>query len=97
MAGVPPQTEARRQSSVHHCVGLPICADTAPTPARAEHHHPLVAVTPWLGGQVPITTVFQRLDGHALHVLEATTRPEGEYLGVCQALGITLNRGASRS
>lgn len=46
----------------------------------------------WLGGQVRVTAVFQRPDGHALHVRKAT-RPEGEHLAICQALGIDTQPG----
>lgn len=46
----------------------------------------------WLGGQVRVTAVFQRPDGHALHVRKAT-RPEGQHLEVCQTLGIDTQPG----
>ncbi len=46
----------------------------------------------WLGGQVRVTAVFQRPDGHALHVRKAT-RPEGNHLAICQALGIATQPG----
>jgi hypothetical protein len=46
----------------------------------------------WLGGQVRVTAVFQRPDGHALHVRKAT-RPEGPHLEICQALGIDTQPG----
>jgi transposase len=46
----------------------------------------------WLGNQVRITAVFQRPDGHALHVRKAS-RPEGEHLAICQALGIDTQPG----
>ncbi len=46
----------------------------------------------WLGGQARVTAVFQRPDGHALHVRKAT-RPEGEHLEICQALGIDTQPG----
>jgi len=45
-----------------------------------------------LSGQVRITAIFQRPDGHALHVRKAT-RPEGMHLEICQALGIDDNPG----
>ena len=45
-----------------------------------------------LSGQVRVTAVFQRPDGHALHVRKAT-RPEGMHLEICQALGIDDNPG----
>jgi transposase len=41
----------------------------------------------WLDGQVRVTAVFQRPDGHTLHVRKAT-RPEGRHLEVCRALEI---------
>ena len=46
----------------------------------------------WLGSQVRVTAVFQRPDGHTLHVRKAT-RPEGEHLVACQALGIDTQPG----
>jgi transposase len=46
----------------------------------------------WLGGQVRVTAVFQRPDGHALHVRKAT-RPEGRHLEICQTLGIDTQPG----
>jgi len=46
----------------------------------------------WLGTQVRVTAVFQRPDGRALHVRKAT-RPEGQQLEVCQALGIETQPG----
>jgi hypothetical protein len=46
----------------------------------------------WLGAQVRVTAVFQRPDGHALHVRKAT-RPEGRHLDICQALGIDTQPG----
>lgn len=46
----------------------------------------------WLGGQVRVTAVFQRPDGHTLHVRKAT-RPEGQHLAICQALGIDTQPG----
>ena len=49
-------------------------------------------VRQWLGGQVRVTAVFQRPDGHALHVRKAT-RPEGRQMEVCQALGIDTQPG----
>jgi len=45
-----------------------------------------------LSGQVRVTAVFQRPDGHALHVRKAT-RPEGVHREICQALGIDDNPG----
>jgi hypothetical protein len=45
-----------------------------------------------LGGQVRVTAVFQRPDGHVLHVRKAT-RPEGHRLHICQALGIDTRPG----
>ena len=46
----------------------------------------------WLSGQIRVTAVFQRPDGHALHVRKAT-RPEGKHLEICQALGIDQHPG----
>lgn len=46
----------------------------------------------WLGGQVRVTAVFQRPDGHALHLRKAT-RPEGRHLEICQALGMATQPG----
>ena len=46
----------------------------------------------WLGTQVRVTAVFERPDGRALHVRKAT-RPEGQQLEVCQALGIETQPG----
>ena len=46
----------------------------------------------WLGGQVRVTAVFQRPDGHALHVRKAT-RPKGHHLRICQALGLDTQPG----
>ena len=37
--------------------------------------------------------MFQRPDGHALHVRKAT-RPEGRHLDICQALGIDSPKDA---
>ena len=45
-----------------------------------------------LSGQVRVTAVFQRPDGHALHVRKAT-RPEGMHLEIAQALGIDPQPG----
>ena len=45
-----------------------------------------------LSGQVRVTAVFQRPDGHALHVRKAT-RPEGMHLEIAQALGIAPQPG----
>jgi transposase len=45
-----------------------------------------------LAGQVRVTAVFQRPDGHVLHVRKAT-RPEGMHLEICQALGIDTHPG----
>jgi transposase len=50
----------------------------------------------WLGGQVRVSAVFQRPDGHALHVRKAT-QPEGKHLEICRALGIdTLPGGIEK-
>lgn len=46
----------------------------------------------WLGSQVRVTAVFQRPDGHAPHVRKAT-RPEGQHLDICSALGIDTRPG----
>ena len=46
----------------------------------------------WLSGQVRVTAVFQRADQRTLHVRKAT-RPEGEHLKICQALGIDTQPG----
>jgi hypothetical protein len=46
----------------------------------------------WLSSQVRVTAVFQRPDGHALHVRKAT-RPEGQHLAICQALGLDTQPG----
>lgn len=58
--------------------------------------HNIVASWPnlrhWLGGQMRVTAVFQRPDGHALHLRKAT-RPEGRHLEICQALGIATQPG----
>ena len=48
----------------------------------------------WLGAQVRVTAVFQRPDGHALHMRKAT-RPEGRHLDICQALGIDIQPGGT--
>ncbi len=45
-----------------------------------------------LSGQVRVTAVFQRPDGHTLHVRKAT-RPEGMHLEIGQALGIDQQPG----
>ena len=45
-----------------------------------------------LSSQVRVTAVFQRPDGHALHVRKAT-RPEGPHLALCQALGLDTYPG----
>jgi len=45
-----------------------------------------------LSGQVRVTAVFQRPDGHALHVRKAT-RPEGLHLEISRALGIDRQPG----
>lgn len=45
-----------------------------------------------LGGQVRVTAVFQRPDGRTLHVRKAT-RPEGEHLTICKALGVDAQPG----
>ena len=45
-----------------------------------------------LSSQVRITAVFQRPDGHTLHVRKAT-RPEGPHLALCQALGLDTYPG----
>lgn len=49
-------------------------------------------VRQWLSSQVRVTAIFQRLDGHALHVRKAT-RPEGQHLAICQALGLDPQPG----
>jgi hypothetical protein len=46
----------------------------------------------WLSSQVRVTAVFRRPDGHALHVRKAT-RPEGQHLAICRALGIDTQPG----
>ena len=48
----------------------------------------------WLSSQVRVTAVFQRPDGRALHVRKAT-RPEGQHLAICQALGIDTQPGGT--
>lgn len=49
-------------------------------------------VRQWLSSQVRVTAIFQRPDGRALHVRKAT-RPEGQHLAICQALGIDIQPG----
>ena len=60
----------------------------------AEHalHASWQTLRQWLGNQVRVTAVFQRPDGHALHVRKAT-RPEGKHLEICQWLGIDRQPG----
>ena len=48
-----------------------------------------------LSGQVRVTAIFQQPDGHTLHVRKAT-RPEGQHLEICQALGIDTQPGGIR-
>ena len=45
-----------------------------------------------LSGQVRVTAVFRRPDGHALHVRKAT-RPEGLHREICQALDLDESPG----
>ena len=54
-------------------------------------------VRQWLSSQLRVTEIFQRPDGRALHMRKAT-RPEGQHLAICQALGIaTSNPEASKN
>jgi transposase len=45
-----------------------------------------------LSGQVRVTTVFNRPDGHTLHLRKATL-PEGDHRRICNALGIETQPG----
>jgi hypothetical protein len=46
----------------------------------------------WLSSKVRVTAVFQRPNGRALPVRKAT-RPDGQHLAICQALGIDTQLG----
>lgn len=49
-------------------------------------------VCQWLSSRVRVTAIFRRPDGRALHVRKAT-RPEGQHLAICQALGLETQPG----
>lgn len=57
-----------------------------------QNHSSWQSLRRQLGAQVRVTAVFARPDGHTLHVRKAT-RPEGEHLAICQALGVDAQPG----
>jgi len=63
---------------------------------RTLHDHDIhfswTRIRQLLGGQVRVTAVLNRPDGHTLHVRKAT-RPEGGHLDICKALDMDTRPG----